>query len=60
MKLTLKHREVYIPEKIKDFQDNLIKAVYIKFENYTVQHSPQNVENRFRGFLYTLYDEDPA
>ena len=51
---------ITVPEKIKDFQDNLIKAVYIKFEDYTVQHSPQNIENRFRGFLYTLYDEDPA
>lgn len=48
------------PDKIKEFQDNLIKAVYVKFEDYSVQHSPQNIENRFRGFLYTLYDEDPA
>ena len=51
---------VTVPEKIKEFQDNLIRSVYVKFEDYSVQHSPDDIEDRFRGFLYVLYDEDPT
>lgn len=51
---------ITVPDKIKEFKNNLIKAVYIKFEDYTVQHSPDNIEQRFRGFVYVLYDGDPT